>query len=300
MKKWFGFGLIALLLLLAGCGGKPDYNVEINQPFVYKQDQPSTLAVAITENEEAVSGLTVHAEMGMLNMDHGSHEVDLEETEDGFYSGEVQLEMAGKWEIAFTIEKDGEKSEEVLEYEVEESKGVATVNGELITHQDIEFYRFINKLHIAIGKEENEKKLQGEELKNANAYLDAQEKQIENQNTLLTQIIRLRAMAILGEEKGYKAEEAEVTAEIDKIKAEYDQYDVAKQMILEYGVENFWTMQEQQYQLIVLSQKVQNDVVTKVKGEKPDVNEQEIQFQAQKEYEELLVSQVNSLEIKIL
>jgi YtkA-like len=300
MKKLFSISLAAMLILLAGCGAKPDYKVEINQPFVYKQGQPSTLAVAITENDEAATGLKVHAEMAMLDMDHGTNEVDLEETEDGIYSGEVQLEMAGKWEIVFTIEKDGEKSEEVLEYEVEESKGVATVNGELITHQDIEFYRFINKLHIAIGKEENKKKLQGEELKNANAYLDAQEKQIENQNTLLTQIIRLRAMAILGEEKGYKAEEAEVKAEIDKIKAQYNQYDVAKQMILEYGVENFWTKQEQQYQLIVLSQKVQNDVINKVKEENPDVNEQEIQFQAQKEYEELLVSQVNSLDIKIL
>ncbi len=300
MKKLFSISLAAMLILLAGCGAKPDYKVEINQPFVYKQDQPSTLAVAITENDEAATGLKVHAEMAMLDMDHGTNEVDLEETEDGIYSGEVQLEMAGKWEIVFTIEKDGEKSEEVLEYEVEESKGVATVNGELITHQDIEFYRFINKLHIAIGKEENKKKLQGEELKNANAYLDSQEKQIENQNTLMTQIIRLRAMAILGEEKGYKAEEAEVKAEIDKIKAQYDQYDVAKQMILEYGVENFWTKQEQQYQLIVLSQKVQNDVINKVKEENPDVNEQEIQFQAQKEYEELLVSQVNSLDIKIL
>ncbi len=300
MKKLFSISLAAMLILLAGCGAKPDYKVEINQPFVYKQNQPSTLEVSVTENDEAATGLKIHADMAMLDMDHGTNEVDLEETEDGIYSGEVQLEMAGKWEIVFTIEKDGEKSEEVLEYEVEESKGVATVNGELITQQDIDFYRFINKLHIAIGKEENGKKLQGEELKNANAYLNSQEKQIENQNTLLTQIIRLRAMAILGEEKGYKAEEAEVTAEIDKIKAQYDQYDVAKQMILEYGVENFWTKQEQQYQLIVLSQKVQNDVINKVKSENPDVNEQEIQFQAQKEYEELLVSQVNSLEIKIL
>ncbi|MBB6445507.1 FixH family protein [Bacillus benzoevorans] len=300
MKKLFSISLMALLILLAGCGGKPDYDVEINQPFVYKQDQPSTLEVAIKENGKTATGLKVHAKMDMLNMDHGTQEVDLEETTDGFYSGDVELSMAGKWEIVFTIDKDGKKAEEVLEYEVKESKGVATVNGELITHEDIKFYRFINKLHIAIGKEENKQKLQGKELEQANAYLDSQEKQIENQNTLLTQIIRLRAIALLGEEKGYKAEEAEVKAEIDKVHADYEKYDVAKQMILEYGVEDFWTKQEQQYKLIVLSQKVQNDVISKVKKENPNVNEQEIQFLAQKQYEELLVSQVNSLDIKIL
>lgn len=300
MKKLSILIFIAFLLLLNGCSGKPDYEIEINQPFVYKENQPSTLEVAITENGEAVSGLNVHAEMAMLNMDHGTHEVDLEETEEGIYSGEVQLAMSGKWEIVFTIDKDGKESEEVLEYEVEEAKGVALVNGELVTHQDIDFYRFINKLHIAISKEQNKQKLQGEELEKANASLDSQEKQIDNQNTLLTQIIRLRAMALLGEEKGYKAEPAEVTAEIDKVKAEYDKYATAKEMITEYGAEDFWKKQEQQYQLIVLSQKVQNDVVDNVKKENPNVNEQEIQFLAQKEYEELLVSQVNSLDIDIL
>jgi hypothetical protein len=300
MKKLFSISLIAVLILLGGCAAKPDYDVKINQPFVYKQEQPSTLEAAIKEKGQAATGLKVHAEMTMLNMDHGTHGVDLEETEDGIYRGDVELTMSGKWEITFTIEKDGKETEKVLEYDVAEAKGVATLNGEMITQEDIEFYRFINKLHIAIGKEENKQKLTGEELEKANAYLDSQGKQIENQNTLLTQIIRLRAIALLGKEKGYTAEEAEVKAEIDKVKADYDQYDVAKQMILEYGVEDFWTKEEQQYQLIVLSQKVQNDLISKVKKENPNVNDQEIQFLAQKEYEELLVSQVNSLDIKIL
>jgi hypothetical protein len=42
------------------------------------------------------------------------------------------------------------------------------------------------------------------------------------------------------------------------------------------------------------------DLVEKVKKENPKMGEQEVYFQAQKEYEELLVSQVNSLEIVIL
>jgi molybdate-binding protein len=71
-------------------------------------------------------------------------------------------------------------------------------------------------------------------------------------------------------------------------------------MIQEYGEEKFWEIEKQQYKMIVLSQKVQKDLVEKVKKENPKMSEQEIYFQAQKEYEELLVSQVNSLEIEIL
>lgn len=41
-------------------------------------------------------------------------------------------------------------------------------------------------------------------------------------------------------------------------------------------------------------------MIEKVKQENPTMAQQEINFQAQKQYEELLVSQVNSLEIVIL
>jgi hypothetical protein len=71
-------------------------------------------------------------------------------------------------------------------------------------------------------------------------------------------------------------------------------------MINEYGEDKFWEIEKQQYQLIVLSQKVQKDIIETVKKENPEMAQQEINFQAQKQYEELLVSQVNSMEIVIL
>jgi hypothetical protein len=37
--------------------------------------------------------------------------------------------MAGKYEIAFTVEKDGEKVEKVVNYEVKQPKGVASITG---------------------------------------------------------------------------------------------------------------------------------------------------------------------------
>jgi hypothetical protein len=107
-------------------------------------------------------------------------------------------------------------------------------------------------------------------------------------------------MAMLAEEKGHTATDAEIQTELNKVRDQYNQFESAKAMINEYGEEKFWETEKQQYQLIVLSQKVQKDIIEKVKKENPTMGQQEINFQAQKQYEELLVSQVNSLNIVIL
>jgi hypothetical protein len=247
-----------------------------------------------------VTGLNVLAEFSMTNMDHGTTEVKLTEKENGIYSGKVELPMAGKYEIFFVLERDGQKAEKVINYEVKESEGVASINGEWITNEDIEFYKFINYLQLAINRETDQKRYTGVQLKEALSYWESQEKLVEDQNQLLTQIIRLRAMAMLAEEKGHTATGAEVETEIKKVRDQYSQFEAAKAMINEYGEDKFWEIEKQQYQLIVLSQKVQKDIIEKVKKENPEMAQQEINFQAQKQYEELLVSQVNSMEIVIL
>ena len=245
-------------------------------------------------------GLDVSAELAMGSMDHGTVNVDLQEVSDGIYSGSAKFSMAGKWEAAFTLEKDGAKQDKVVDLNVKKPEGVASINGEWITNEDLDFYKFINELHIEINRETDKAKYSGEKLDEALAYWDNQEKLNEDKNQLLTQIIRLRAMAMLGQEKGHKASDQEVNDAIDKVRSQYNDSEVAKKLIAEYGEEKFWRIQKLQYERIVLTQKVQNDLILKVKKENPKAGEQEVQFTAEKEYEELLVSQVNSLKIKIM
>lgn len=294
--------LTALLLLvaLAGCSANPGYTVEVTKPIYQQADKEMPFEIKVTEKDEAVTGLNAKAEFSMSNMDHGKTEVELTEEENGLYSGRVELPMTGKYEIIFVFEKDGKKAEKVIDYEVKQSEGVASINGEWITNEDIDFYKFINYLQLAINKETDQKRYTGEQLKEALTYWSSQEKQVEDQNQLLTQIIRLRSMAMLAEEKGHTATDAEVKAEIDKVRGQYNQFVSAQAMINEYGEERFWEIEKQQYKLIVLSQKVQKDIIEKVKKENPTMAQNEINFQAQKQYEELLVSQVNSLDIVIL
>lgn len=299
MKKLFMSAIGILLLLVSACGAD-NLNVTVEEDLFVKKDKPSSFAIKVTDDNGPVEDLEIEASFSMLDMDHGTVEVSFDEQEKGIYSTEVELPMAGDWEIVFTINQDGKSIEKVLEYEVQEPNGVATINGEWITNEDIEFYRFINELHIAIGKEKDKAKYKGEELEKALANWDSQEKLIQDQNQLLTQIIRLRSMALLGKEKGHEAKKEEVSAQLDNIRTQYEESEVARSMIKEYGEEKFWDIEEKQYELIVLSQKVQNDLISQVKKENPDVNDQEVLYLAQKQYEELLVAQVNSLKIEIM
>ncbi|MEH7374153.1 FixH family protein [Neobacillus drentensis] len=300
MKTRIIFSLLLLISLITGCSSGPDYKVTVTKDLYFVKDTAMPFEIKVTENNKAVKGLKVAAQLSMTNMDHGSYDVKLVEGKNGTYSGKVNLPMGGKYEAAFTFEKVGKKAEKVIDLHVTKPKGVAIINGEWITNEDVNFYKFINQLQLEINRESAQKKYTGKQLEEELAYLDSQEKTLEDKNQLLTQIIRLRAMALLADEKGHKAAETEVNAALLKAREQYNQFESAKKLINEYGADKFWATEKQQYRMIVMSQKVQKDLIDKVKKENPKAGEQEIYYQAQKEYEELLVSQVNSLKIEIL
>ncbi|MED4202795.1 FixH family protein [Neobacillus mesonae] len=295
--------IIALLLVaavLAGCGSGPNYNIKMTQEVYFQQDKSSTIEIKVTDGGKAVKGLTVTAELTMANMDHGTSEVAFKEASDGIYSGKVQLPMSGKYEAAFTLEKDGDKVEKVIELNAEKPKGVATINGKWITSDDLAFYKLINQLQLEINREAAKKKYSGKQLEEELAYLDSQEKLAEDENQLLTQIIRLRSMAMLADEKGHKASDAEVEQAVARVRGQYEEFSSAMRLIASYGEDQFWAAEKEQYKMIVLSKKVQEDVMAQVKKENPKAGEQEVLYLAQQKYEDLLVSQVNSLKIEIL
>ena len=300
MKTWTMLVLLLLISLITGCSSGPDYKIDVTKELYYQKDTAMPFDIKVTDNKKAVKGLEVSAQLSMTNMDHGSYDVTFAEGKNGTYSGKVNLPMSGKYEAAFTLEKDGKKTEKVIDINVTKPKGVAKINGEWVTNEDVAFYQFINNLQLEINREAAKKKYTGKQLEEELAYLESQEKINNNKNQVLTQIIRLRSMAMLANEKGHQATVAEVDAALGKAREQYNQYESAKRLIADYGEEKFWSTEKQQYEMIVLAQKVQKDLIAKVKKENPTFGEQEVYFQAQKQYEELLVSQVNSLKIEIL
>lgn len=300
-KTLFVFIVLILVVLLSGCGGEgKDWEVDITKPLTFAKDQETEFEILITNQGKPVTGVNATAHIDMSTMNHGSLNLKLIEGENGHYVATGTPTMAGKYDVVLKLKKDGYTFEKFLEMDVEKAEGVATINGEAITSSDLEFYAFINTLHIAINREADQQAYQGAELDERMNYWDSQEKLNDDKNQLLTQIIRLRSMALLGVEKGHKATAEEVATEIATIRAKYEQSEAAVALINEFGEQKFWDTQENQYKMIVLTQKVQKDLVEMVRKENPGVSEQEITYLAQKQYEDLLVSQVNSLEIKIL
>lgn len=301
LKKWIGFILLGLIVLLAGCGGTGEnWEVEFTKPLQYKKGQETQVEVKITDDGKPVTDVSARALFEMSAMDHGSINLRLEEVGDGLYTAKAEFTMAGSYTVTFTLKKEGYTIEKIMEVEVEKVEGVATINGEPVTVDELDFFRFNNHLQIAVNREADQVNYSGAELKSRMAYWDSQEEQTENENSLLTEVIRLRSMALLAEEKGHHATSEEISSEVERTRTKYKDSAIANTMLIEFGEERFWQLQHTYAQYLVLTQKVQNDIAEKVKQENPNVSDQEISFLAQKEYDELLVSQVSSLDIVIL
>lgn len=300
MKRAISLGLLAVVLLLAGCGTGENWKVEFTKPLQFIQGKEAPFEIKVTEDKKPVTGLNASAEIEMGTMSHGTVNVRLTEVKDGRYQGKAQLTMSGQYTVTFKFKKGGYTVEKILDVDVKKVEGVAKINGETISFNELEFYRFINNLNIAINREADQQKYQGAQLNEKMAYWDSQEKLNEDNNQLLTQLIRLRSMAMLATDKGHTATAEEVDNAVNRIREKYNQSRVAVALIKEYGTDKFWEIEQKQYHYIVLTQKVQEDITEQVKGENPNVSDQEIAYLAEKKYEDLLVSQVNSLKIEIL
>ncbi|RXT03787.1 hypothetical protein [Ammoniphilus sp. CFH 90114] len=178
------------------------------------------------------------------------------------------------------------------------SSSVATINGEGITEEDVTFYQLINHIQLEMYREADRKRYTGQELEAAMKFWDQRIEESKERNMLLTQIIRLRAVALLAQEKGYSSQQEEVELGIDEAKKAYQSSPVAQELIRNYGEEKFWEQQEIQHQRIVLVKKVQQDILANVKQANPEAAGKELTMLAEKKYEELLVSQVGSLNIQ--
>lgn len=305
MKK-----VVAILLglfVISGCNGSSNWDVELAETPNVIESQAAPVTFKISTDDKPAANLEVNAKFEMAKMDHGSLEVELAEREEGVYTGEVELPMEGDWQAFLTISDGKNSTEEVITFTAQkgetsvnnEGDVVASINGENINTEDVEFYKLINMIQIEMYREADQKKYKGKELDEAMKYWDQQVSAAKNENTLLTQIIRLRAMALLAVEKGHKATTEEIQAKLAETKEAYQNSPRAQEMIKQFGEANFWMIQEKQQNAIVLVSKVQQDVLSNVKKDNPNAESKEINMLAEKKYEELLVSQVSTLKIKI-
>ncbi|WP_209020980.1 hypothetical protein [Evansella clarkii] len=176
---------------------------------------------------------------------------------------------------------------------------LAEVNDTEITADKAEFQQLIGLLHLELVRTEGQAEMDEETLEYMSEFWDEQEVQVRNMNHTLTKVIRTLAMAKLAEEKGYVMGEEAVEEQADLFYGQYESEPAALALIEEYGTELF---QEQLYDYTeewLLARIVYADVLEEVQSERPGMEGEELEHIASQQYEELLVSQMETLDVKI-
>ena len=79
---------------------------------------PIVLKVHVIDGAgQPVDGVTVKADVTMTGMEHGAH-VSLDDRGNGNYDGQVNLEMAGSWDVDLTATKGDKSRQQKLSIEV--------------------------------------------------------------------------------------------------------------------------------------------------------------------------------------
>jgi hypothetical protein len=131
------FAVAALVLTSAGCKSNalpPSPSSLINgtrdrlTPFRFAlttdpssphASGPILLKVHVIDGAgQPADGVTLKADVSMSGMDHGDQHLVLDGRGDGDYDGQVNLEMAGSWDVDLTATKDGKTRQQKLSIEV--------------------------------------------------------------------------------------------------------------------------------------------------------------------------------------
>jgi len=67
---------------------------------------------------QPADGVELKADVSMSGMDHGSQHLTLTGKGDGDYEGQINLEMAGSWDVDLKANKDGKIRQQKLSIEV--------------------------------------------------------------------------------------------------------------------------------------------------------------------------------------
>lgn len=197
-------------------------------------------------------------------------------------------------------DKSGDQSpEEISKDGFQADDKVVTINGKVLSYEDLQFYQLMNKVDIELNRAADEKNLEGEELKEKLAYWDEQLEYHDNFNVNLSKMMEQHTMYLLAREKGLDAETAEVGKTVEEFTAKVAQNEAASQLVSAFPEDAYKNRLNNYFTEKLLTLKIYDTLKADVLKEKPDASEKEVAYDTAKNYEGLYQSQIASLEIKI-
>lgn len=176
---------------------------------------------------------------------------------------------------------------------------VVTINGMVYTYADLKFFELMSKVEIELNRLQGQQSLTGKELEDKLKYWDEQIKYHDNYNVNLSKLIEQNSMYLLAEEKGLKVDEQVLQKKIDDFTQKVDQAELAKKLIEASSSDQYNSQLNTYFEQRVLTEEIYNILKEDVKKENPDATEQEISYLTDKKYEELYMSQMESLNLTI-
>ncbi|WP_335377220.1 hypothetical protein [Bacillus sp. JJ1122] len=176
---------------------------------------------------------------------------------------------------------------------------VVTIEGKVLSYEDLQFYQLMNKVEIELNRQQDEQKLQEDELKDKQAYWDEQLKYHDNFNVNLSKMIEQHSMYLLAMEKGLKAEGNAVSGAIKEFSAKVEKYEPAAKLVADFPEDAYQNRLNSFFTEKLLTQQIYAILKTDAAKEKPNASEKELAYDTSKNYEELYQSQIASLDIKI-
>jgi len=176
---------------------------------------------------------------------------------------------------------------------------LAEIEDTEITDEKADFQQLLGLMHIELLREEGATSMDEETFEYMSEMWNDQEAQVKNMNHTLTSVIRTVAMAKLAEEKGYQLTEEVVSNQYNEFLEQYQQGTMTTTLIEEFGTDKFEAQLEEYTEEWLLARIVYNDVVEEVQSANPEMEIEEVQHIADQNYEDLLVSQMETLEVTI-
>lgn len=197
------------------------------------------------------------------------------------------------------VSSSKQNAEETSKDGFQDDDKVVTINGKVLSYEDLQFYQLMNKVDIELNRAADEKNLEGEELKEKLAYWDEQLEYHDNFNVNLSKMMEQHTMYLLAREKGLEAKADLVGKTVEEFQAKVAKNEATSQLVSDFPADAYQNRLNNYFTEKLLTLQIYDTLKADVLKEKPDASEKEVAYDTAKNYEGLYQSQIASLEIKI-
>lgn len=203
------------------------------------------------------------------------------------------------------IEGDQETGEVPIEKEdnnktaLEEKDAVVTINDETFYADDLEFFTLMENIQFEINRHYDQQEYEGAELEDRNVYWDEQFQYYVNVNVQLQNLIEIYAMALLAKEKNYFNPVEDIDQEVVAFYSGVENIPAVQELVVDFGETEFRRKIDEYMDYSLLRDRVVDDLIEDLKTEKPNMSEEELNYELAKAYEDLFMDHMNDLQVDI-